>query len=102
MFRALILEQDADGNAAPHLRTMTESDLPPGEVTIAVQYSTVNYKDGLAMLPNGGGIVKTYPHVGGVDFAGRVTTSSGTCAFAAVKRKPKDSESGSVLAGFGA
>ena len=76
MFRALILEQDADGNAAPHLRTMTESDLPPGEVTIAVQYSTVNYKDGLAMLPNGGGIVKTYPHVGGVDFAGRVTTSS--------------------------
>ena len=76
MFRALIMEQDADGNATPHLRTITERDLPPGEVTVAVAYSTVNYKDGLAMLPNGGGIVKTWPHVGGVDFAGRVTASS--------------------------
>ncbi|MFM2391804.1 MAG: hypothetical protein RLZZ437_3359 [Pseudomonadota bacterium] len=76
MFRALILEQDADGNAAPHLRTITERDLPPGEVTIAVEFSTVNYKDGLAMLPNGGGIVRSYPHVGGVDFAGTVTASS--------------------------
>ncbi len=76
MFRALITEQDADGNAAPRLRTITEKDLPPGEVTIAVEYSTVNYKDGLAMLPNGGGIVKTWPHVGGVDFAGRVTASA--------------------------
>jgi acrylyl-CoA reductase (NADPH) len=36
----------------------------------------VNYKDGLAMLPNGGGIVKTWPHVGGVDFAGRVKDST--------------------------
>jgi acrylyl-CoA reductase (NADPH) len=76
MFRALITEQDADGNAAPHLRTITERDLPPGEVTIAVEYSTVNYKDGLAMLPNGGGIVRTWPHVGGVDFAGRVKDST--------------------------
>ena len=75
MFRALILEQDTDGNASPHLRTITAGNLPPGEVTIAVAYSTVNYKDGLAMLPNGGGIVKTYPHVGGVDFAGTVTAS---------------------------
>lgn len=75
MFRALILEQDASGNASPHLRTITTRDLPPGDVTIAVEYSTVNYKDGLAMLPNGGGIVRHYPHVGGVDFAGRVTAS---------------------------
>ncbi len=75
MFRALILEQDADGNASPHLRTITTRDLPAGDVTIAVAYSTLNYKDGLAMLPNGGGIVRTYPHVGGVDFAGTVTAS---------------------------
>jgi acrylyl-CoA reductase (NADPH) len=75
MFRALILEQDAGGLATPHLRTITTKDLPAGDVTVAVEYSTINYKDGLAMLPNGGGIVRSYPHVGGVDFAGTVTAS---------------------------
>lgn len=75
MFRALIFDKDADGNARPTLKSIGLADLPPGDVTIAVEYSTLNYKDGLAMQPNGGSIVRTYPHVGGVDFAGRVESS---------------------------
>ena len=48
--------------------------LPAGDVTVAVEYSTLNYKDGL-VLTSGGGLVKTWPHVGGIDFAGTVETS---------------------------
>lgn len=42
---------------------------------MAVEYSTVNYKDGLCLSANGGGLVRTYPHVGGIDFAGTVEVS---------------------------
>jgi len=46
-----------------------EARLPDGEVTVAIDYSTLNYKDG--MILNGvGRLVRTYPHVPGVDFAG--------------------------------
>ena len=45
-----------------------------GDVTVAVEYSTLNYKDGLC-LTSGGGLVRTYPHVPGIDFAGTVETS---------------------------
>ena len=48
--------------------------LPAGDVTVAVEYSTLNYKDGL-VLTTGGGLVKTWPHVGGIDFAGTVESS---------------------------
>jgi acrylyl-CoA reductase (NADPH) len=50
--------------------------LPEGDVTGAVEYSTVNYKDGLCTSPKGGGLVRKYPHVPGIDFAGTVETSS--------------------------
>ena len=46
-----------------------------GEVTVAVEYSTLNYKDGLCLSPSGGGLVRTYPHVAGIDFAGTVQHS---------------------------
>jgi acrylyl-CoA reductase (NADPH) len=49
-------------------------DLPAGEVTVDVEYSTVNYKDGLCIGP-GGGLVRSYPHVPGIDFAGTVSAS---------------------------
>ncbi|MGB0799256.1 MAG: acryloyl-CoA reductase, partial [Planktomarina sp.] len=49
-------------------------DLPDGNVTVAIDYSTVNYKDGLCIGP-GGGLVRNYPHVPGIDFAGTVETS---------------------------
>ncbi|MCC6518082.1 MAG: oxidoreductase [Tabrizicola sp.] len=74
MFRALVLEKEGDA-AVTHLRELEESALPAGDVTVAVEYSTLNYKDGLALSPSGGGIVRTYPHVAGIDFAGVVETS---------------------------
>ena len=75
MFRALVLEKEGDA-AVAHLRELDESALPAGDVTVAVEYSTLNYKDGLALSANGGGIVRAWPHVGGIDFAGVVEASS--------------------------
>lgn len=74
MFRALVLEKEGDA-AVAHVRELDESALPAGDVTVAVEYSTLNYKDGLALSPNGGGIVRTWPHVAGIDFAGTVEAS---------------------------
>ncbi|NNL36567.1 MAG: oxidoreductase, partial [Silicimonas sp.] len=56
------------------VQEIDEARLPEGEVTVAVEYSTVNYKDGLCIGP-GGGLVRDYPHVPGIDFAGTVETS---------------------------
>ena len=76
MFKALILEQDAEGLASASIQQIGEDRLPAGEVTVAVEYSTVNYKDGLCLSPKGGGLVRAWPHVGGIDFAGTVETST--------------------------
>ncbi|MEM1388201.1 MAG: acryloyl-CoA reductase [Pseudomonadota bacterium] len=73
-FNALIVEKDDDGKTAAGVQEITEAQLPEGDVTVAVEYSTVNYKDGLCIGP-GGGLVRTYPHVPGIDFAGRVEAS---------------------------
>ena len=75
MFNALVMEQDADGKATPHIRQIAVDDLPEGDVVVAVEYSTLNYKDGLCLSPKGGGLVRTYPHVPGIDFAGTVEAS---------------------------
>lgn len=75
MFKALVMDKGADGTAQAALRDLTEADLPAGDVTVAVEFSTVNYKDGLCLSGNGGGLVRTYPHVPGIDFAGTVTAS---------------------------
>ncbi len=75
-FRALVVDKDAEGNVTHRIETLDESRLPAeGDVTVAVEYSTVNYKDGLCLSPSGGGLVKTYPHVPGIDFAGTVIES---------------------------
>lgn len=74
MFRALVLEKDGEA-AVAHVRELDESALPVGDVTVAVEFSTLNYKDGLALSPNGGGIVRNWPHVAGIDFAGTVEAS---------------------------
>ncbi|WP_050602390.1 acryloyl-CoA reductase [Ruegeria sp. 6PALISEP08] len=77
MFNALVMEKDEEsGLASPSVKQLSEDDLPQGEVTVAVEYSTVNYKDGLCLSPKGGGLVRTYPHVPGIDFAGTVEASS--------------------------
>ena len=72
--KALLLEEK-DGKVNARIAAVEDSALPPGEVTVAVRYSTLNYKDG--MILNGiGRLVRTYPHVPGVDFAGTVEASS--------------------------
>src|SRR5438477_9417073 len=69
-FCALVLQQEG-GKVVPRLETLDEARVPPGEVTVAVEYSTLNYKDGM-ILEGQGRLVRAYPHVPGVDFAGTV------------------------------
>ncbi|CAN5367391.1 MDR family oxidoreductase [soil metagenome] len=73
-FRALVLTQGSDRKVSGAIETLEDGRLPAGDVTVAVEYSTLNYKDGL-VLTSGGGLVKTWPHVGGIDFAGTVEAS---------------------------
>lgn len=73
MFKALVLEE-TDGKVSSSLQELDDARLPEGDVTVKLDYSTLNYKDG--MILNGiGGLVRQYPHVPGVDFAGTVETS---------------------------
>ncbi|MBI1219340.1 MAG: acryloyl-CoA reductase [Rhodobacteraceae bacterium] len=75
MFNALVVEKDAEGNTHAAVQTLGEDRLPETEVTVAVEYSTLNYKDGLC-LGAGGGLVRHWPHVPGIDFAGTVEASA--------------------------
>lgn len=75
MFKALLVEKDDEGKTSASVTEISEDQLPEGDVTVAVEYSTVNYKDGLCIGP-GGGLVRNYPHVPGIDFAGTVESSS--------------------------
>lgn len=72
-FKALVLDETA-GKVSAQLTSLPESALPPGEVTVDVAYSTLNYKDGM-ILQGIGRLVRKYPHVPGVDFAGTVAQS---------------------------
>lgn len=74
MFRALVVEKDEAGATRAELRELDDALLPEGEVTVAVEWSTLNYKDGLC-LGSGGGLVRAWPHVPGIDFAGVVESS---------------------------
>jgi acrylyl-CoA reductase (NADPH) len=71
--KALVL-RETSGKVAGAIEEVAESQLPAGDVTVAVQYSTLNYKDGL-VLGGLGRLVRQYPHVPGVDFVGAVETS---------------------------
>ena len=73
-FPALVLAEN-DGKVSGEIRDLTEADLPEGDTTVRIEYSCVNYKDGL--IVNGlGKLVRNYPHVPGVDFSGTVEASS--------------------------
>lgn len=74
MFRALVVNKDEAGATHAAVTSLEIGDLPAGDVVVAVDYSTVNYKDGLC-LGTGGGLVRSYPHVPGIDFAGTVESS---------------------------
>ena len=81
-FNAVVLDQQ-DKTVTHAVRELSVDDLPDGDVTVAVEYTTMNYKDG--MIVNGlGGLVRDYPHVPGIDFAGTVEES------ASDKYKPGD------------
>ena len=72
-FSALVLDESG-GKVSSAIRRLAVSDLPAGDVTVAVDYSTLNYKDGMVL--NGlGRLVRSYPHVPGIDFAGTVEAS---------------------------
>lgn len=73
-FRAFVVDRANDSFSAGVV-DLDESQLPAGEVTIRVAWSSVNYKDGLAMTPDGR-VVRSYPMVPGIDLAGIVTQSA--------------------------
>lgn len=73
-FTALVLEE-ADGKVTSNIRELDNAKLPAGDVTVAVSYSTLNYKDGM-IVQGQGRLVKSYPHVPGIDFSGTVESSS--------------------------
>src|SRR6202045_2448475 len=72
-FRALVLREEG-GKVVPRIEAVDEALLPPGEVTVRIECSTLNYKDGM-ILQGQGRLVRTYPHVPGIDFAGTVLAS---------------------------
>lgn len=75
MFKAIMVEKSEDGAVSASVKELDDAQLPAeGDVTVAVEYSTVNYKDGLCVT-GGGGLVRNFPHVPGIDFAGTVETS---------------------------
>jgi len=73
-FRALLVNQ-ADGKFDASIQQLQPEALPPGEVLIRVEYSSLNYKDGLAVTGKPG-VIRKYPMVPGVDLAGTVEESS--------------------------
>jgi acrylyl-CoA reductase (NADPH) len=89
-FTALVLDE-AGGKVSQHFKQLEDKDLPQGEVLVRVQYSDLNYKDGLIL--NGlARLVRSYPHIPGIDLAGTVEHSS------AAEFKPGDAV---VLTGWG-
>jgi len=73
-FRALVVDKD-ESEFTVNLSDLTIDDLPEGDVLIKVAYSSINYKDGLAAIPDGK-IVSDYPFVPGIDLAGTVVSTT--------------------------
>jgi len=73
MYKALLIEKDAAGYRAS-VRDLDEDNLPEGDVTVRVAYSTLNYKDALAITGKSP-VVRKFPLVAGIDFAGTVEAS---------------------------
>ena len=72
-FKALILNQEGE-NFTRAIKSIDKSFLKHGDVTVKVDYSDLNYKDGM-ILKNGGRLVKEFPHIPGIDFSGKVIES---------------------------
>jgi len=72
-FKALILNQEGE-NFLREVKSIDKSFLKHGDVTVKVDYSDLNFKDGM-ILKNGGRLVKEFPHIPGIDFSGKVIES---------------------------
>jgi len=72
--KALQVDKNEQGEVSANLVDIDPTTLPEGDVTVAVDYSTINYKDGL-VLGGLGGLVRHYPHIPGIDFSGKVLVS---------------------------
>ena len=72
-FKALVLNQEGE-NFIREIKSIDKSFLKHGDVTIKVEYSDLNFKDGM-ILKNGGRLVKEFPHIPGIDFSGTVIES---------------------------
>jgi acrylyl-CoA reductase (NADPH) len=75
MFNSLVLNKTDDQKATGKVEVITVSDLPEGDVLINIDYSTINYKDALA-ITSSSPIIKNYPMVPGIDFSGTVEETS--------------------------
>src|SRR6185436_12221588 len=74
-FKAIVISRDADKKQSVAVTELSEAELMEGDVTVAVEYTTVNYKDGLAITGKAP-VVRRFPLVPGIDFAGTVLSSS--------------------------
>jgi len=72
-FKAIVLNQDGE-NFKREIKSIDKSFLKHGDVTVKVDYSDLNFKDGM-ILKNGGRLVKEFPHIPGIDFSGTVIES---------------------------
>ena len=75
MFSAILISKDEAGQQSVEIAQVDETQLPEGDVTIDVEYSTLNYKDGLA-ITGSSPVVRKFPMVPGIDLAGVVSSSS--------------------------
>src|ERR1700744_1864231 len=73
-FKAIVIDK-AEAGQTVQLTDFAENNLMDGDVTVALEYSTVNYKDGLA-VPGKAPVVRLFPMIAGVDFSGTVESSS--------------------------
>lgn len=73
-FQAILIDRDEAGRQHATLTRLTPADLPDGDVTVAVEYSTLNYKDGL-LLTGAIPLIQRFPMVPGIDLAGTVVDS---------------------------
>lgn len=74
-FRGLLTERSADGAITSSVRQLDDTQLPDGAVTVDIEWAGFNYKDALC-LTGRGGLVRNYPHLAGIDFAGMVRAST--------------------------
>src|SRR4051812_39469509 len=74
-FKAILISRDSDKKQSVAVTELSEADLMDGDVTVSVEHTTVNYKDGLAITGKAP-VVRRFPLIPGIDFAGTVLTSS--------------------------